>query len=64
MRTCTGSDRVGQMPKPRERHICTSSFSRPARSPGRFSTTRLVMFEVTAQPIAVTASRSAASWNR
>ena len=61
MRTCTGSDSVGQMPKPCARAPCTSSFSLPLSLPGRFSTTRLVMFEVTSQPMASTAWRSAFS---
>ena len=61
MRIWTGSERVGQMPKPRPRQFCTSSLSRPASDSGRSSTTRLVMFELTLQPIALTASRSTAS---
>ena len=65
IRTWTGSDRVGQMPKPlRPAALHQFHFAAGQRLGQVQHDKRLVMFEVTVQPIAMTtASRSAFSWN-
>src|SRR3990170_4160285 len=47
------------MPKPCARHPATRSFSLPASLPGRLSTIKLVVLEMTSQPMASTAWQSA-----